>query len=76
MKVVFNCVDCGVKHNSDFKHLNKRTRIKTAHCPKCVMLMVGKDKEWLKGNSDAQKISQAAPKQRQKNSDGVAKFWR
>ena len=45
-------------------------------CPQCWLLINTKeDKNWIKKNSEAQKISQNKPEQLQKNRDGVRKSW-
>lgn len=75
VRVEFNCEVCGVKHESDFKHLNKRTVVTAAVCPKCVMSVVIKDSGWLERNSEAQLKVQSLPEVRAKNAASVSRFW-
>lgn len=76
LNVRFDCLRCGAPHVSNFKHLNKRTRVTGAYCPKCVMKVVASDPAWRAANSEAQLIVQSDPEQRRKNAEGVARFWR
>lgn len=75
LKVQYACVACGASHLTDFKHLNKRKRIKAALCPDCVMGAVKTNKEWLLANATAQLKIQSTPEQKAKNAAGVSKFW-
>lgn len=75
MKVRYLCVNCGAQHQSNFKHLNKRTRVEDAICPACVMKVVVADDGWRLANSEAQLKIQSLPGQRAKNAAGVSKFW-
>ena len=76
LKVKFSCEVCGEEHTSDFKHLNKRTVVDRAVCPKCVMKVATSDEAWRKRNSEAQLKVQSRPSQKAANAAGVAKFWR
>lgn len=76
LKVQFNCLECDAVHISDFKHLNKRTRVTGAYCPKCVMKVATSDPAWRAANSAAQQAVQSDPEARRKNAEGVARFWR
>lgn len=76
LKVRFVCASCGNSHVSDFKQLNKRKRITEAYCPKCVMGVVTSDPEWRKLNSDAQKVAQKRSDVKEKNANGVSRFWK
>ena len=75
LRVLFNCVNCGESHESDFKHLNKRKVVFGAFCPKCVMKASSSDEGWRERNSKAQLKIQSLPEQRAKNAAGVSKFW-
>ena len=75
LKVEFDCENCGSKHKSDFKHLNKRKVVFGAFCPKCVMKIATSDKGWRDRNSAAQLKIQSLPEQRKKNAAAVSKFW-
>lgn len=76
LKVNFKCEKCDEPHSSNFKQLNKRTIVAGAYCPKCVMSVAYSDDRWLRSNSEAQKLIQGTPAARQKNANGVARFWR
>ncbi len=75
LKVVFDCEVCGSRHESDFKHLNKRKVVNGAVCPKCVMKVASADESWRSRNSEAQMKVQSLPEQKAKNAAGVSKFW-
>lgn len=76
MKVLYDCSVCGAPHLSNFKHLNKRTRVSDPLCPKCVMGAVTSDDGWKRANSNAQLKVQSLPEVRAKNAAGVSRFWR
>lgn len=76
LKVCFNCECCGAEHVSNFKHLNKRTLVKSPVCPSCVMKVVTNDVSWRSANSKAQLEIQSTSSQKKKNADGVSKFWK
>lgn len=57
--------------------LNKPEKINLWEtCQKCwLRINTAEDKNWIKKNSDAQKISQNKPEQIKKNKEGVRKSW-
>jgi hypothetical protein len=75
LRVKFDCEVCGDRHESDFKHLNKRKVVTGAICPKCVTKVVSTDIGWRERNSEAQLKIQSLPETKAKNAAGVSKFW-
>lgn len=88
-KSISNCSLEGVcaRCNNEFKYSSvkkfMRNRKNKLHkkqlwqtCAKCwLVINTSEDKEWIKKNSEAQKVAQNKPSQIQKNRDGVRKSW-
>lgn len=77
------CIRCEIDfHYSNVKKFMRNRRNKPeksglwSTCPRCwLKINTSEDPQWIKKNSDAQKIAQNKPEQKRKNAEGVSKSW-
>jgi hypothetical protein len=81
--IIGHCIKCDMKfkYSSVKKFMrNRQNKLDKKHlwqtCAKCwLSINTREDENWIKKNSEAQKISQNKPKQLRKNRDAVRKSW-